>query len=157
MLTISETDADLGKSRFIYRHMAHVVVSRCIDVICAVTPCHWRQKYCLFKTRRHVLKVRAGRWTSAATFHGNFLTAWVLFRSGAAKSPREPAVAECVADELKYPRRPGRRRWKPGTPPGTLPTQTCSCSPTPAAFSAPCKPLLCPQSVGGEQPFSITL
>lgn len=38
-----------------------------------------------------------------------------------------------------------------GTPLGTLPTQTYSCSPTPAASFALCKPLLCLQSVGGKE------
>lgn len=38
-----------------------------------------------------------------------------------------------------------------GPPPGALPTQTYSCSPTPAASFAPCKPLLCLQSGGRKQ------
>lgn len=35
------------------------------------------------------------------------------------------------------------------TPPGNLPKQICSCSPTPAAFSPLYKPLQCLQSGGG--------
>lgn len=70
------------------------------------------------------------------------------------KSPQELTVSECAltaANELRRPHRLNRKCWKPGTPPGTLPTRTCSCSPTPAAFFALCKPLLCLQSVGWDQ------
>lgn len=70
------------------------------------------------------------------------------------KSPQELTVTEhalTAANELRCPYHLNQRCWKPGTPLGTLPTQTCSYSPTPAAFFALCKPLLCLQSVGWDQ------
>lgn len=65
-------------------------------------------------------------------------------------SPQEFIVTKCalnVLNELICPHHLSQRCWMTGTPPGTLPTQTYSCSPTPAAAFALCKPLLCPQSV----------
>lgn len=70
------------------------------------------------------------------------------------RSPQEltvPKYALTAANELRCPHHQNQTCWTPATPLGTLPTQTCSCSPTPAAFSALCKPLLCLQSAGWDQ------
>lgn len=57
---------------------------------------------------------------------------------------------EC-REHLICPHRLSQRCWMTGTPLGTLPTQTCSCSPAPAAAFALCRPLLCLQSVRGKE------
>lgn len=53
-----------------------------------------------------------------------------------------------VQGEFICPHRLSQRCWTTGIPPGTLPIQTYSCSPTPVASFVLCQPLLCLQSVG---------
>lgn len=49
---------------------------------------------------------------------------------------------EVTERKFKCPHRRSQSCWTTWTPPETLPTQSGSCSPAPAAFSAPCRPLL---------------
>ena len=143
MLMSSELDANILKSLFLNRFITCIFVSRCVGGLCAVTPWLLETKCCL--RHRHFLKLQTGHRMPPARFDRVH-----LFPRWGCRSPQELTVTKCAltaANELRCPHHLNQKCWKPGTPLGSLPTQTCSCSPTPAAFFALCKPLLCLQSV----------
>lgn len=99
-------------------------------------------------TRTHFLNVQIGELTLSTRFNSSNLILWVaaLQSSPPCSSPQEFTFTKGALNDLICPGRLSQWCWMTGTPPGTLPTQTYSCSPTPAASSALCKPLLCLQS-----------
>ncbi len=119
--------------------------------------------WCLLKThvlpsqdtQTHFLNVQTGELILSsdltAVIVGSFPYLWLHIRvplpAGLHGSSLPQKCALNVPNELICPHRLSQRCWMTGTPPGTLPTQTYNCSPTPAASFALCKPLLCHQSV----------
>lgn len=117
-------------------------------------------------TQRHFLHVQTSTWMSSAEFNSSsqkllffqscncvsrHTIAGVLHRSSQSKKKKKMR-AEQSSGSLTCPRLPSLTCWMTGTPLGTPPTQTYSCSPAPAAASARCTPLLCLQSVSkGEK------
>ena len=109
-------------------------------------------KWCLQQvpiqdTRTHFLNVQIGELTLSTRFNSSNLILWAAALQPLCSFPQEFTYTKGALNDLIRPRRLSQWCWMTGTPPGTLPTQTYSCSPTPAASSALCKPLLCLQSV----------
>lgn len=101
----------------------------------------WWHTHCLFKTHTHIFWMckEESRYHLPRLIEVIYLLIEVP-STGVHRHNR-------ALNELICPHLLSQRCWMTGTPPGTLPTQTYSYSPAPAASFALCKPLLCRRSV----------